>query len=239
MLGPFDALIFDQDGTLLDAEQAHCDSWCAVASSRHIKFSAEIFASFAGKGDVAIARYLAAERPQIADELVQLKRAEYAQHLSAITLIEGAVQVLERAKQRGFRLAMATISPGRETLQVVRERGLDQYLDVIVHRESQMPGEGNRPVREKPEPDIYLAAAALLGVRPELCCAFEDSLTGLSAAKEAGMAVVVKPTEFSRAFDFSRADRIVDQWHAVSFTDARHVRCDTRLQVSPSVGSSE
>jgi beta-phosphoglucomutase-like phosphatase (HAD superfamily) len=50
--------------------------------------------------------------------------------------------------------------------------------------------DGHQVARPKPHPDIYLRAAELLGVPPEDCVVFEDSLTGIQAARAAGMAVV-------------------------------------------------
>ena len=64
--------------------------------------------------------------------------------------------------------------------------------------------------QNKPAPDVYLFAAAQLGVRPENCLVFEDSLAGLQSAKAAGMTVAAVPNSVTRTLDFSQADIIID-----------------------------
>ncbi|MFH1131075.1 MAG: HAD family phosphatase [Pseudomonadota bacterium] len=209
VLGPFAALIFDQDGTLLDAESMHCAAWCKVASDLKVEFHEKIFAAFAGKGDISIAEHVADQtQGAIVTELVEQKREYYREHLDEIPLIPGALSFLEKVKAAKLPMAIATISPAEETMRVVAKKGLAPFFSAIVHCESEVPGRPGQVVRAKPEPDIYLAAAARLNVAPERCCAFEDSLTGLTAAKNANMSAVVIPTCYSKHFDFSKADAL-------------------------------
>ena len=60
--------------------------------------------------------------------------------------------------------------------------------------------------RKKPDPEIYLSVAARLGLFPHECVAFEDSSSGVTAAKRAGLAAVAVPHTMSRNHDFSEAD---------------------------------
>lgn len=210
LLGPFGALIFDQDGTLLDAEALHCASWVRVAAEVGVVFDEGVFASFAGRGDLAIGEhFVVLGAGPAAAQLVDRKRACYREQLDALELMPGARRFLERGEAAGLPMAMATISPEAETLRVVRRHDLDRFFAAIVHRESSVPGRPGAVVRSKPAPDIYLAAAALLGVEPGRCCTFEDSPTGVMAARAAGMSVVAIPTRFSGHFDFSTADAVV------------------------------
>ena len=68
---------------------------------------------------------------------------------------------------------------------------------------------GDDVARNKPAPDVYLFAAAQLGVKPERCLVFEDSIPGLTAAKMAGMTVVAIPTPHTRTMDYSQADAVI------------------------------
>jgi beta-phosphoglucomutase len=61
----------------------------------------------------------------------------------------------------------------------------------------------------KPAPDVYLFAAAQLGVAPENCLVFEDSLTGVQSAQAAGMTVVAVPSHITCNLDFSHADAVI------------------------------
>jgi len=216
VLGPFSALIFDQDGTLLDAEAMHCESWRKVGEAVGSPFDEALFRSFAGKGDPAIAAHVANGCAVSADELIERKRSHYRQHLDEIELMPGARAFLELARAAGMTLALATISPEAETRRAVQNHGLDALLSAVVHRESEVPGRVGQTVRSKPAPDIYLAAAALLGVDPSRCCAFEDSLTGVQAARAAGMAVVAIPTPYSRHFDYSAASAVARSFSQIN-----------------------
>lgn len=62
---------------------------------------------------------------------------------------------------------------------------------------------------KKPQPDIYLRALHLLDLAPGQCVAFEDSQTGVMAAKRAGLYAVAIPHEMSREHDFSGADALI------------------------------
>ena len=222
-LGPFSALIFDQDGTLLDAESAHCRSWIQAAATVGVAFEETTFAHFAGKGDPAIARYVAARAAgdRNAEDLVADKRAIYRRSLPSITLNPGALEFLERCRGVGLPLAMATISPAAETATALRACGLQDFFQAVVTRESADPRDERRRLRSKPAPDIYLAAAQALRVAPAQCCAFEDSLTGVQAALAAGMTVVALPTRYSRTQDLSMATVVVGGFGVLS-VDPQH-----------------
>ena len=79
--------------------------------------------------------------------------------------------------------------------------GLLQYFDFVLAREDYG--------KSKPDPEPYLAAVARSGVAPERCVAVEDSARGLTAAKAAGIACIMVPTDFTRALDFSAADKVL------------------------------
>jgi beta-phosphoglucomutase-like phosphatase (HAD superfamily) len=75
----------------------------------------------------------------------------------------------------------------------------------------------DRPdLRAKPAPDLYLAACAGLGVRPDEAIAFEDSRNGMLAAQAAGMRCVVVPNELTIAMDLGGADNRFESLATVS-----------------------
>jgi len=204
-LGSFKALIFDQDGTLLDTETMHCKSWIRIAKKHKVSFTKEDFKGFAGKGDLVIANYVK-EKGNLdmsGDDLREEKRDFYKKHLDSIGLTNGALHILKQGKKAKMPMAMATISPKEETMRAVKRLGLGKYLTVIIDKD--YVGDD----RIKPYPDIYLAAAKKLGINPKDCCAFEDSLTGVEAAKAAGMTCIAIPTKYSRHFDYSQADLVI------------------------------
>jgi beta-phosphoglucomutase-like phosphatase (HAD superfamily) len=75
---------------------------------------------------------------------------------------------------------------------------------------------GDEVVHGKPHPEIYLLAAARLGVEPATCIAIEDTPTGVASAKAAGMEVIAVPNPQTRGLDLSAADAVVADLHAAA-----------------------
>jgi beta-phosphoglucomutase-like phosphatase (HAD superfamily) len=74
-------------------------------------------------------------------------------------------------------------------------------------------------LRAKPAPDLYLAACAGLGVRPDEAIAFEDSRNGMLAAQTAGMRCIVVPNELTIAMDLEGADHRFESLSAISLRE--------------------
>ena len=99
-------------------------------------------------------------------------------------------------------MAVASSSPYRELIALLGHHGLqDRFVQVVG---------GDMVSRKKPAPDIYQMAVSRLGVAPSVCIAFEDSQSGVSAAKSAGLTVVAIPHAMSADHDFSEADLVLD-----------------------------
>jgi beta-phosphoglucomutase-like phosphatase (HAD superfamily) len=86
----------------------------------------------------------------------------------------------------------------REYVADAKRLGLDAPWDAVRTRED--------VARTKPTPDLYLAAVKALGVAPRETIAFEDSMNGIAAAKDAGLLCVVVPNALTAGMDLSRAD---------------------------------
>jgi HAD superfamily hydrolase (TIGR01509 family) len=120
----------------------------------------------------------------------------------------GVVDLLPQLHAAGYPLAVATASDRDWVKRWFNRFELWPYFQAIAT--------GDDVRHNKPAPDVYLFAAAQLGVQPERCLVFEDSLPGLTAAKTAGMTVVVIPTPHTRSLDYSLADIILDSLETVS-----------------------
>ncbi len=132
----------------------------------------EVFADLAsGIGGTDEAEFLAAVSTTTA--------ALFDEHLVAFEDGEDTVEHLHRI---GFRLGVASSSDTGRLGLSLRLTGLTEYFEVVVS--------GDHVDSGKPSPDIYLAAAADLGVDPRDCVAVEDSPPGIASARSAGMRVV-------------------------------------------------
>jgi HAD superfamily hydrolase (TIGR01509 family) len=184
---PVEAVVLDMDGVLIEGEEV----WDAVREQlvreRGGRWTSGAQAAMMGMSSPEWSRYMARELgvpmepAAISSETVARVAARYAEGLP---LVDGAVEVVrELAGQWPLGLAS---SANRPIIELVLERsGLTGCFQTTVSSEE--------VARGKPAPDVYLEAAARLGVPPERCAAVEDSANGLRSAAAAGMWVVAVP----------------------------------------------
>jgi len=134
----------------------------------------------------------------VAERIIDGLAAQYASHLP---LLPGAVDAVRRLAAR-WPLAVASSSPASLIAVVLDAADLRSAFAAAVSSEEVERG--------KPAPDVYLAAVARLGVRPDTGAAVEDSANGLRAAAAAGLEVIAIPRpEYPPAEDALRLARTV------------------------------
>lgn len=178
-----DALLFDMDGTVIDSDPIHARVFVAFLATRGIAITeADYVRRFHGRRNPEIfAELIPDEDPHALDAAkeaafrLELARTEIAPLPGLVALIEGA-----RASGRGTALVTNAC---RENAEAVIERlGLAHLFDTVSLAEDAPRG--------KPDPAVYRAALATLEVAPGRALAFEDSPSGLAAARAAGLAAV-------------------------------------------------
>jgi HAD superfamily hydrolase (TIGR01509 family) len=185
--GVMQAIVFDLDGVLVDSEPVweevrrryvaeHGGTWQPDTQHRLMGMSTPEWANYLS-AELGVDR----EPRQVAEDVVDEMVRRYEQ---AIPLIDAAVPVVRRLASR-WPLGVASSSPMRLIRAAVHAAGLDDTFRVLCSSED-VP-------RGKPAPDVYLAAAAGLGVDPTTCAAVEDSSNGVRSAVAAGMRVVAVP----------------------------------------------
>ncbi len=185
----FDGIVFDCDGTLVDSMPIHFDAWCeALAAFGAANILCEdVFYAMGGRPTTDIVEELNDEYGLrlVPDEVALAKRSAFLERLGQVRPIEEVVDFARRWRGR-VPMAVATGATrmvAEKTLQAV---GLSDLFDEVVACEDVAAG--------KPAPDVYLVAAARLGVEPSRCLALEDAAAGILAARRAGMIVVAVPT---------------------------------------------
>ena len=185
------AVVFDLDGVILDTEQLWDEVREGLARERGGRWSERAQADMMGMSSSEWSRYMhdvvgLAEPPEeINREVVRRMLDRYARRLP---LIDGAVEAVERIGAV-WPLGLAS-SSNRELIdQALAASGLARFFRATVSSEE--------VARGKPAPDVYLEAAARLGVDAKRCAAVEDSANGIRSAHAAGMRVVAIP---NRAF---------------------------------------
>ena len=181
--GPFEAFIFDVDGTIADTMPLHFEAWTNALGEWSLFFPEEIFYSLGGTKTDRVAE-IVRERANanfVVHDIVHHKENYFMERLGKAAPIRPVMEVIE--KWRG-KIPMAVASGGfrRVIDEILRGLNLQDSFDAVITAEDVIHG--------KPDPEPFLKAAALLGVNPTKCLVFEDSPTGIAAAQAAGMAWV-------------------------------------------------
>jgi len=203
-VGTIEAVVFDVDGVLIDSEPVwervrrqftaeHGGRWPDDAQDRMMGMST---GEWSGYMSADFGLPLPAAR--VAELVIERMTAEYQVHLP---LLAGAVDAVRGLAGR-WPLAVASSAPKALIETVLDASGLRPLFAAAVSSE-EVP-------RGKPAPDVYLEAAARLGVPPAACAAVEDSSNGLRSAAAAGMAVIAVPRpEYPPAADAMAGARVV------------------------------
>ncbi len=189
---PIAAVVFDLDGVLTDTAEYHYLGWQRLADEHALTFDREANEALRGvsRRD-SLVRLLAGRRvdPATFDAMMDAKNGYYLGFLEEMTpadVLPGALELLDRCEEHDLRLAVGSSS--KNAPLVLERLGLVGRFEVVA--------DGNTVERAKPAPDLFLAAAAQLGVDPAACIVVEDAASGVDAALAAGMvAVGIGPAE--------------------------------------------
>lgn len=204
-------ICFDLDGVLVQTDNLHYLAWKGLADRLGIPFDR-------AQGDRCrgISRmesleivlehtdhiYSAEEKERFAQEKNEAYRAMLAR-LSPSDLPADVLPTLRELRRRGYRLALA--SGSKNAGLILARTGLGTYLDAAA--------DGNHITRSKPDPEIFLTAAQMLGLPPERCAAVDDAVAGIQAGRAAGMVTVaIGDSAAHRAgdYDLERFGQLLD-----------------------------
>lgn len=184
----YKAVIFDLDGVITDTAHYHYLAWKRLAEQVGVPFD-EVFnerlkgVDRMGSLNLILAQgnlsYTEEEKVALATQ----KNTHYQELISTMSpedLLPGAVEALDRVREAGLKIGLASVS--RNALTVLTSLGITDKFDYIV--------DASTIARGKPDPEIFLTAAERLGVKPEECLGVEDAVAGVQSIKSAGMYAV-------------------------------------------------
>ena len=187
------AIIFDMDGVLVDSEPFILEAATQMLAEHGLTAQQEDFKPFVGAGED---RFVGgpAEKYGLTLDIPAAKARTYAiydeitrGHLEPLS---GVRDFIAAARAMGLRLAVASSADRIKIGINLREIGIDPgSFDAIVS--------GEDVENKKPSPDIFLVAAERLGALPAECIVVEDAVTGVAAAKAAGMRCLALTTSFT------------------------------------------
>ena len=177
------AVLWDLDGTLVDSAEHHWIAWRDVMSQEGHPVTHGAFTSTFGHRNDAILRALLGHdlSDEEMDRISGAKEALYRRFVSerGLTALPGALGWIERLKEDGWRQAIASSAPAANIQAAVEAVEVAAFFEALVSADEVGAG--------KPDPAVFLAAAARLGVPPARCVVVEDAPSGLEAARRAGM----------------------------------------------------
>ena len=177
------AVLWDLDGTLADSREFHWRSWRDTMEAAGFGVTeAQFAASFGQRNDAIIPAWIGDRAtPDLVRELGDAKEALYRTLITAegIAPLPGAADWVRRLHDDGWRQAIASSAPKLNVELMARVLGFGDLLDALIGAEDVRNG--------KPDPEVFLTAAAALGVPPERCVVVEDAAAGIEGALRAGM----------------------------------------------------
>jgi HAD superfamily hydrolase (TIGR01509 family) len=187
-------VFFDFDGTLVDTELLHYQSYKKALSSigiEYMSFSDHVKSNIGHNSNEILAEELKKNGRTLVglDELIVLKRYTFSQSIisDGVNATAGAIDLIYKLKQKNIKIAVVSGGKYEAINRVMIKAGIPQVFDAIITREL---FEGN-----KPNPASYLKALEILNAKPKECIAFENDTFGIEAAQKAGIECVgiIKP----------------------------------------------
>lgn len=182
------AVIFDLDGVLVDTAIYHFQAWHRLAEGLGYSFSIVDNEQLKGVSRVEslelILNWAGLEKSETEKAVLLTKKnqwyLELIEQLSPEHLLTGSLDLLKKLQEKGIRIALGSAS--KNALGILEKTGIVDYFDALI--------DGNAVALSKPNPEVFLKGAAVLGIEPECCLVLEDAQAGIDAARAAGMQVI-------------------------------------------------
>lgn len=177
-------LIFDLDGVIVFTDKFHYQAWKKMADAEGIEFNEQINERLRGVSraesleiilEKATKEYTQAQKEQMMED----KNNTYKELLVNMTPADLSPEVkstLEELRARGLKLAIGSSS--KNTKFILGQIGLGDFFDAI--------SDGTNIKKSKPDPEVFLMAADMIGFKPEECLVIEDAEAGIDAAVAGG-----------------------------------------------------
>lgn len=184
----YKAVIFDLDGVIVCTDECHYKGWKKLADEEGIYFDREINQRLRGVSrmesleivlEKANKAFTAEEKAEMAERKNNFYR-EYIKDLTPADVLPGVMDFCEKLRAQGVKLAIGSSS--KNTPAILKGIGLDTYFDAVA--------DGNQITKSKPDPEVFLLAAKLVGINPADCMVVEDAEAGVEAALAGGMDVL-------------------------------------------------
>ena len=179
------ACIFDLDGVIVDTARYHFLAWKRLTDQLGIHFTEEDNERLKGVSRMASLEIILGIGNRKADErqkqeYATLKNSWYIDYISKMTpdeVLPGCLSFIRELRNANIRVAIGSAS--KNTPMILERVGIRELFDAIA--------DGNNVTEAKPNPEVFIKAAEMVGIIPGKCVVFEDAVAGVQAALNAGM----------------------------------------------------
>ena len=187
-LSKYKAVIFDLDGVITDTAHYHYLAWKRLADAVGAPFDEEFNEQLKGVDRMGSLELILARAPRSYSQeeklaLADAKNRHYQELIATMTpgdLLPGALEALDAVRAAGLKTGLASVS--KNAFTVLDRLGIRERFDTVV--------DAATITHSKPHPEIFLTAAAQLGLDPGDCLGVEDAVAGVASIKDAGMVAV-------------------------------------------------
>lgn len=182
------ACIFDMDGVIVDTAHYHFKAWRKLAAELGIDVDEDFNEQLKGISRVDSLERILDKGQLVLDgetklRLMDKKNRWYLEYIEGMTpaeILPGTLELLRWLRDHSIRTALGSSS--RNANIILEKTGLADWFDVVV--------DGNMITLSKPDPEVFLKGAAMLGLPAAEIAVFEDALAGIQAAREGGFVVI-------------------------------------------------
>ena len=204
-MSKFKAALFDLDGTLIDSEFFHYECWNEILQDTGSQLTYEDWLkNYAGVPLPTNAKNLAAKYGITTplDEVIERRENLTLERLNTkdVNLMPHVVELLDLLKDKAVIIALVTSSPRKDVEAILNRNGLGKYFKLIITR--------TEVKLSKPDPESYNVCREQLGLQPQDCLVFEDTINGIRSAKAAGLTCYAIQTNTADHEKLAIADRI-------------------------------
>jgi beta-phosphoglucomutase len=179
------ACIFDLDGVIVDTARYHFLAWKRLTDQLGIHFTEEDNERLKGVSRMASLEIILEIGNRKVDEgqkqkYATLKNNWYIDYISKMTpdeILPGSLEFIKELRNANIRVAIGSAS--KNTPMILERVGILELFDAVA--------DGNIISKAKPDPEVFLKAAEMVGIKPGECAVFEDAVAGVQAARNAGM----------------------------------------------------
>jgi beta-phosphoglucomutase len=208
-LSTMQAGLFDLDGVIVDTAKFHYLAWRELANGLGFDITEEQNEHLKGISRMeSLERILAMGGATLPDDeklrLATIKNARYVEmvkQMPASEILPGAKDYLLQLRERGVKIALGSASKNAEL--ILENLGIRALFDAVI--------DGNKAMKSKPDPQVFLLGAQAVGIAPSDCVVYEDAAAGIEAANAGGMYAV----GIGRAENLPRADLVVPGLYAL------------------------